>query len=294
MPLSLQERDLTYRIYLVFSFLRTYMSAAAFWNLSTGQMSLFLRRPLLRFGGIASSISSNLASDACLVSASKGIEQYSLQTITQVLHHCCGTDRLVVLSGPSFAVEVARELPTAVVAASALPQLASGVQGLFSGSRFRVYTSYDVAGVEFGGAMKNVIAIAAGVCHGMQLGQNAIAALVTRGLAEMSRLAVVLGAQAQTLAGLAGLGDLMLTCNGDLSRNRQVGIQLASGKTVEAITAGMKTVAEGLLTTNSIVALGRRENVSLPIAEQMHSTLHGGCSPQDAIRFLMERSLKEE
>ena len=183
--------------------------------------------------------------ESCLLTAAKGIEEASLLRISQVLREACGGYRIGVISGPSFAREVAQELPTAIVAASADADLAQSVQILFSGPRFRVYASTDVCGVEMGGAVKNVIAIAAGVCHGLNLGGNAVAALITRGLAEMSRLAVSLGAKPETLAGLAGLGDLVLTCNGQLSRNREVGIQLALGKTVASITNGMKTVAEG-------------------------------------------------
>ena len=233
-----------------------------------------------------------LDSEIPLISASKGIEEHSLQRMSQVLSEVCDGHEVVALSGPSFAREVAQELPTALVAASADPVLAQSVQILFSGPRFRVYASSDVCGVEIGGAVKNVIAIAAGVCHGLNLGSNAVAALITRGLAEMSRLAVSLGARAETLSGLAGLGDLALTCNGGLSRNREVGIQLALGRTVESITTGMKTIAEGIRTTNSVVELGRKYAVSLPISEQMHAVLHGRRAPVDAIQSLMERSLR--
>ena len=235
-----------------------------------------------------------LPPDSCIISASKGIEENTLQTMSEVLEETCAADNLVVISGPSFAHEVARELPTAIVAASIRLNLAEGVQRLFSGPRFRLYASNDVRGVELGGAMKNIIAIAAGVCSGLELGHNAIAALITRGLAEMTRLAISLGAQPQTLAGLAGLGDLVLTCNGELSRNRQVGIQLASGKNVNEITAEMKSVAEGIRTTNSIVALGHRQNVNLPISVAMQAVLEGRQIPSDAIRILMDRSLRGE
>ncbi len=235
-----------------------------------------------------------LPPEVSFVSASKGIECKSLQTMSQVLEEVCGSSHLAVLSGPSFALEVARQLPTALVAASRSLKLAQAVQQLFSGPHFRVYVSEDVCGVELGGAVKNVIAIAAGVCHGLELGQNAVAALITRGLAEMSRLAVALGAQPQTLSGLAGLGDLVLTCNGQLSRNRQVGIELASGRTVADITSGMQMVAEGIRTAESVVALGRREKVSLPISEQMHAVLLGRREPTEAIRLLLERSPRGE
>jgi len=235
-----------------------------------------------------------LEPDACLISATKGIEEGSLSRMSEVLSEVCGPRKFVALSGPSFAREVAEERPTALVAASGDLGLAQEVQQLFSGARFRVYASTDVTGVELGGAVKNVIAIAAGVCHGLQLGHNAAAALITRGLAEMSRLGVALHADPMTLAGLAGLGDLVLTCTGDLSRNRNVGIQLAQGQSLAQITQSMKTVAEGIRSTNSVVKLGRRESVSLPISEQMYAVLHAGCSPMEAMGRLMERSPKRE
>jgi len=231
---------------------------------------------------------------ATLISATKGLEENTLLRMSQVLRQVSGSEKIVVLSGPSFAREVAQKQPTAVVSASADLALAQQVQNLFSGARFRVYASQDVVGVELGGAVKNVIAIAAGVCHGLNLGQNALAALITRGLAEMSRLAAALGAQPQTLGGLTGLGDLVLTCNGELSRNRHVGIQLAQGQTLPQIVEGMKTVAEGIKTTDSVVRLGAREKVTLPISEQMHAVLHGKQTPREAIEILMDRSLGGE
>jgi glycerol-3-phosphate dehydrogenase (NAD(P)+) len=205
-----------------------------------------------------------------------------------------GTSRVAVISGPSFAKEVARSEPTAVVAAAVEPELAAKVQSAFSGPTFRVYTSSDPIGVEIGGSIKNVVAIGAGVLHGMGLGHNAMAALITRGLAEMTRLAVAMGGQPQTLAGLAGLGDLVLTCTGDLSRNRTLGIELAKGRKLDDIVNSMKMVAEGVKTTNAAVDLAKRYSVEMPIAEQMFHMLHFGSSPQEAIRRLMERSLKGE
>jgi glycerol-3-phosphate dehydrogenase (NAD(P)+) len=201
---------------------------------------------------------------------------------------------VAVISGPSFAMEVACFEPTAVVAASTEPGLAEAVQAAFSGPTFRVYTSSDPIGVEIGGSIKNVVAIGAGVLHGMGLGHNAMAALITRGLAEMTRLAVAMGGKAQTLAGLAGLGDLVLTCTGDLSRNRTVGVELARGRKLDEIVNSMKMVAEGIKTTDVAVDLAERYSVEMPIATQMHRMLHAGSSPQEAIRQLMERSLKEE
>jgi glycerol-3-phosphate dehydrogenase (NAD(P)+) len=202
--------------------------------------------------------------------------------------------RIAVISGPTFAREVARGEPTALVVASADPSLAETVQSAFSGSTFRLYTSSDPAGVEVGGAVKNVVAIGAGVCHGLGLGSNALAALITRGLAEITRLAIAMGGKPSTLAGLAGLGDLVLTCTGDLSRNRKVGMELANGKSLNEIVNSMQMVAEGIKTTNATVDLAHRHGVEMPIAEQMHAMLHQGRPPREAIRRLMERSLKPE
>jgi glycerol-3-phosphate dehydrogenase (NAD(P)+) len=228
------------------------------------------------------------------VSATKGLENHSLLRITEVIREVVGTPRVAVVSGPSFAREVASFEPTAVVAASAAPGVAEAVQAAFSGPTFRVYTSSDPIGVEIGGSIKNVVAIGAGVLHGMGLGHNAMAALITRGLAEMTRLAVAMGGKPQTLAGLAGLGDLVLTCTGDLSRNRAVGVELARGRSLNEIVNSMKMVAEGVKTTDVAVDLAARYAVEMPIAAQMYRMLHAGSSPQEAIRQLMERSLKEE
>jgi glycerol-3-phosphate dehydrogenase (NAD(P)+) len=228
------------------------------------------------------------------VSATKGLENHSLLRITEVIREVVGTPRVAVVSGPSFAREVARFEPTAVVAAADEPGVAEAVQTAFSGPTFRVYTSSDPIGVEIGGSIKNVVAIGAGVLHGMGLGHNAMAALITRGLAEMTRLAVAMGGKPQTLAGLAGLGDLVLTCTGDLSRNRAVGVELARGRSLNEIVNSMKMVAEGVKTTDVAVDLAARYAVEMPIAAQMYRMLHAGSSPQEAIRQLMERSLKEE
>jgi glycerol-3-phosphate dehydrogenase (NAD(P)+) len=228
------------------------------------------------------------------VSATKGLENHSLLRMSEVIREVVATSRVAVISGPSFAREVARLEPTAVVAASHENGLAEAVQAAFSGPTFRVYASSDPIGVEIGGSIKNVVAICAGVLHGMGLGHNAMAALITRGLAEITRLAVAMGAKSQTLAGLAGLGDLVLTCTGDLSRNRAVGIELARGRRLDEIVASMKMVAEGINTTDVVVDLAKRYSVEMPIAGQMHQVLHAGSSPQEAIRRLMERSLKGE
>jgi glycerol-3-phosphate dehydrogenase (NAD(P)+) len=228
------------------------------------------------------------------VSATKGLENHSLQRTSEVIREVVGTSRVAVISGPSFAREVARFEPTAVVAASTVSGMAEAVQAAFSGPTFRVYTSSDPIGVEIGGSIKNVVAIGAGVLHGMGLGHNAMAALITRGLAEMTRLAVAMGGKPQTLAGLAGLGDLVLTCTGDLSRNRTVGVELARGRKLDEIVSSMRMVAEGVKTTDAAVDLAKRYSVEMPIAAQMFQMLHAGSSPQEAIRRLMERSLKGE
>jgi glycerol-3-phosphate dehydrogenase (NAD(P)+) len=200
----------------------------------------------------------------------------------------------VVLSGPSFATEVARGLPTAVSVACADPVLAEEVQREFRAAYFRLYASSDVVGVEVGGALKNIIAIAAGVVEGLGLGQNALAALVTRGLAEITRLACVVGAQRETLSGLSGLGDLVLTCTGTLSRNRHVGVELAHGRKISDVVAGMKMVAEGVKTTTAALALGRKYGVELPIATQMAEVLSGRQTAAGAVEELMLRPQKTE
>jgi glycerol-3-phosphate dehydrogenase (NAD(P)+) len=234
------------------------------------------------------------------VSATKGIENDTLLRMTEVMEEVIGRfcgwkPRIAALSGPSFAKEVAQGSPTALTVASADSALAARVQKDFSDPAFRIYMNDDLVGVELGGALKNVIAIAAGVCSGLGLGHNSVAALMTRGLAEITRLAVACGAQPQTMAGLAGLGDLVLTCTGGLSRNRSVGIALGQGQQLKQIIAGMHgTVAEGVLTTNAALGLARQHGVEMPITEQMYAILHDGKSPHDAIRELMARPGKAE
>jgi glycerol-3-phosphate dehydrogenase (NAD(P)+) len=205
-----------------------------------------------------------------------------------------GKHPVVVLSGPSFAAEVARRLPTALVAASSDQQAVRLVQEGLRGSFFRLYASDDVAGVEVGGALKNIIAIASGVVESLGLGHNALAALITRGLVEISRLAFAMGGRRETLAGLSGLGDLVLTCTGSLSRNRHVGVELGRGRSLDAILAGMRMVAEGVNTTSAALALGARHDVELPIAEQMAEVLGGGKSPREAVADLMLRRQRGE
>jgi glycerol-3-phosphate dehydrogenase (NAD(P)+) len=232
---------------------------------------------------------------AVLVSATKGLEQDTLLRISQVIaQELDGSPPVAVLSGPSFAMEVARGLPTAVCVACVDPTLAEEVQREFRGTAFRLYASTDVTGVEIGGALKNIIAIAAGVVEGLGLGQNALAALITRGLAEITRLASAVGGQRETLSGLSGLGDLVLTCNGTLSRNRHVGVELAHGRAIAEVVAGMKMVAEGVKTTTAALALGQRHGVELPIAAQMDAVLSGKRSVTAAVEELMLRPQKTE
>ncbi len=231
------------------------------------------------------------------VSATKGLEHGSLARMSEVITEAFAprfVPRLAVLSGPSFALEVARADPTAVVVASSDADVAATIQKEFSGPTLRLYTNSDVVGVELCGAAKNVIAIAAGVCAGIGLGTNTIAALITRGLAEMTRLVVALGGCRDTLAGLAGLGDLVLTATGALSRNRFVGIELGKGRPLADILDGMRMVAEGVGTTAATLALARRYGIEMPITEQMHAVLEGRRAPGEAIRDLMERRLKQE
>jgi len=233
-----------------------------------------------------------------VVSATKGLEESSLQRMTEVIAQVLqrnGGAAIGALSGPSFAQEVARGDPTAITIASQDTALLRTVQQEFSDPSFRVYTNSDVVGVELGGALKNIVAIAAGICDGLGLGHNSAAALITRGLAEMTRLVVACGGRAETMAGLAGLGDLVLTCTGGLSRNRSVGVELGRGRKLPEILAGMHgMVAEGIFTTTAAVGLARARSVEMPITEQMHAILHQGKSPREAIHELMTRSGKSE
>ncbi len=233
----------------------------------------------------------HLRPEMLFVSATKGIENDSLLRMTEVIAQVLPfSPRIGALSGPSFAKEVAKGDPTAIAIASTDPELGCLVQKDFSDPSFRVYTNDDVVGVEMGGALKNVIAIAAGVCDGMGLGHNTIAALITRGLAEITRLTVACGGKPLTMAGLAGMGDLVLTCTGGLSRNRTVGVELGKGRRLDDIIAGMHgMVAEGVLTTNAAVGLAARMSVEMPISQQMHAILHEGKPARDAIRELMTR-----
>jgi glycerol-3-phosphate dehydrogenase (NAD(P)+) len=226
--------------------------------------------------------------------ASKGIEQRSLALMSEVVEAEVPGGRVVAISGPSFAAEVAARQPTAIVAASRDPEAAQQVQDALSNATFRVYTHDDLIGVELGGALKNVMAVATGIVEGAGLGNNSRAALITRGLAEMTRLGVALGARQSTFAGLAGIGDLVLTCTGALSRNRAIGMEIGSGKTLEQALAGKPTVAEGVDTTKSALALAQREGVEMPIATMVYRILFDGHSPRRAIPELMARGLRSE
>lgn len=238
-----------------------------------------------------------LSSQVKVVSATKGIENKTLLTMSGVLREALSLkdgERLAVLSGPSFALEVSREMPTAVTIASENRALADQLQHIFFTPYFRTYTSPDVVGVELGGALKNVIAIATGISDGLGLGYNTRAALITRGLAEISRLSLKMGANQKTLSGLTGMGDLILTCTGELSRNRAVGIKLGEGIELSHILKDMRTVAEGIETTRSSFDLSRKMNVEMPITEQVYYILYQNKSPKDAVDELMRRDLKME
>ena len=239
----------------------------------------------------------HLPHGAAIVTCSKGIEGGTGFTMAQVAADVLAPehrDHLAALSGPSFAKEVASGTPTAVTVASERPEVAQKVQAAFAGPRFRVYTSRDIVGVELGGAVKNPLAIAAGMVAGLDLGHNAMSAMITRGLAEMTRLGLSLGADLATLAGLAGLGDLVLTCTGSLSRNRMVGTRLAKGETIEQITSSMRQVAEGVKNTTTILSLARRQGVEMPIIEVVQRVLAGETTPELALDELMNREPKPE
>jgi glycerol-3-phosphate dehydrogenase (NAD(P)+) len=245
--------------------------------------------------GVMSQAAPFLAAGAVIVSATKGLEAGSMRRMSEVIALEAGPGHpVVVLSGPSFALEVARQLPTAILAASDDPNAIELVQHEFRGPYFRLYGSDDVIGVEIGAATKNIIAIAAGVVEGLGLGHNALAALITRGLAELTRLACAAGGRRETLAGLSGLGDLVLTCTGSLSRNRHVGIELAKGRTLASILASMKMVAEGVITTGAALELGAQYGVELPIATQMAEVLSGRADVRTALDALMLRKQRAE
>jgi len=238
-----------------------------------------------------------LVKDAVIISASKGIEIESLKPLSEVLKDALPPafhGRLCFLSGPSFAKEVAQGMPTAVALACSDPAVGARAQQLLSSPAFRVYTNADVIGVELGGAVKNVIAIAAGVLEGLGFGHNTLAALITRGLAEMARLGAAMGANALTFSGLAGMGDLVLTCTGDLSRNRTLGVRLGKGEKFADIMKGLPTVAEGVKTAKATRALARLRGVEMPVVEEVYRILYEDKDPRQALKDLMSRELKGE
>lgn len=261
----------------------------------TGAQVIVMAVPSHGLRHVAKQAAAHIAPGTLVLSATKGLEEGTLLRMSEVLATECQPGvRHAVLSGPSFAAELARELPTAIVVASGSAETVAYVQTKFRSGALRLYGSDDVIGVEIGGALKNIIAIAAGAVEGLGLGHNALAALITRGLAEIARLAVALGAQRDTLAGLAGLGDLILTCTGQLSRNRHVGVELAHGRPLAEILASTKMVAEGVRTTGAALALGARVGVELPIAAQMADVLAGRREPKDAVCELMGRRQRSE
>jgi glycerol-3-phosphate dehydrogenase (NAD(P)+) len=248
-------------------------------------------------GRVIADAAPHLDREALVLSASKGIELRTHRRMDEVMSAVLGDAhmaRFSVISGPSFAAEVAREAPTAVVTASRDPAAARRVQALFQNRSFRVYTNADVIGVELGGALKNVIALAAGVAAGLGFGHNTMAALITRGLAEITRLGVAMGARRETFSGLAGMGDLVLTCTGDLSRNRTVGFRLGRGDTLETILGEMRAVAEGVKTTEAVYDLAQEYDVEMPITTEVRAMLREGRHPRQALENLMSRDPKPE
>jgi glycerol-3-phosphate dehydrogenase (NAD(P)+) len=245
---------------------------------------------------VASRLGRHLPASARVVSATKGIEEERFARISEVLDEALpgAAGRRAVLSGPTFALEVAQGRPTAAVLAAPDVELARGLQQALSAPAFRLYTQTDVIGVELGGALKNVIAIAAGISDGLDLGANARAALLTRGLAEMTRLGVAVGARPRTFAGLAGIGDLILTCTGQLSRNRRLGLALAGGTSAAAWQAGTRSVAEGVLTTRAVLGLARKAGVETPIAAEVAAVLFDGKPPREALTALLSREVRPE
>ena len=272
---------------------------------ATGDLAAAFSRAEVAVNVVPSQFAGRVMADAAphvgegcqLVSASKGIETATLRRMDEVLMDALGERRMkgfTVLSGPSFAVEVAHEAPTAVVAASVDPDAAALVQRLFQNRYLRVYTNPDVVGVELGGALKNVIALAAGMSSGLGFGHNTLAALITRGLAEMARLGQAMGAQPTTFAGLAGMGDLVLTCTGELSRNRTVGVRLGRGESLASILKEMSAIAEGVKTAQAAHDLAQREGVEMPITSEVRAILVDGRDPREALWSLMQRGPKPE
>ncbi len=262
-----------------------------------GSQIVFVAVPSKFCRQIYNQLAPHLSGQQIIVSLTKGLEEESLKRMSQVMEEIFLPKffpQIAVLSGPSFAKEVAEEQPTAVVIASKDLTLAQRIQKLISSVSFRVYTSQDIIGVELAGALKNVIAIAAGILDSLQLGHNSMAALLTRGLYEITRLGLKLGAKRETFSGLAGIGDLVLTCTGKLSRNRYLGSELGKGKSLTEIVSGMKMVVEGVTTTLSARLLTQREGVEMPICEEVYQVLYNNKNPQQAVKDLMTRRLKEE
>jgi glycerol-3-phosphate dehydrogenase (NAD(P)+) len=264
---------------------------------AAGRTIILLVTPVQVMRGVLKQMIPFIGSGSIIANASKGIELETLRTVSQICTELLPaglTGRFVALSGPTFAREVAQGLPSLIVAASRDEEAARRVQAAFSCPCLRVYTNTDVIGVELGGAVKNVIAIAAGICDGLGFGHNARAALITRGLAEMNRLGQAMGAQAETFSGLAGMGDLVLTCTGDLSRNRTVGFKLGQGMRLADILAEMRMVAEGVKSAESVYNLARKLGVDMPIVEQTYRILHENKPAREAVTELMARGLKAE
>jgi glycerol-3-phosphate dehydrogenase (NAD(P)+) len=276
---------------------RSIRPVQSFKEISEGKDFVFLVVPSHFFRNIITELSPFLSPSTVLIECTKGIENETLMTMSQVITSVLPEDRgnnLMCLSGPSFAREVCRKHPTAVTLASINGKMAGYLQKLLSTDYFRVYTTNDVIGVELGGALKNVIAIAAGISDGLGFGPNARAALLTRGIAEITRLGVSMGAQPLTFAGLAGIGDLILTCTGDLSRNRTVGLKIAEGISISQIVSGMEMVAEGIKTSLSAYNLAKKMGVDMPIIREVYRVIYKAKDPREAVRELMTRELKEE
>ncbi len=247
----------------------------------------YLRSALTRFKGI-------FAPEIPIVSVTKGIENETLMRPSEIITSVLGNQPISLLLGPSHAEEVARGLPTTIVASSKDPNLARAVQEIFTTDRFRVYTNPDMLGVELGAAMKNVIAIASGICDGLKFGDNSKAALITRGLAEISRLGIAMGAQRSTFSGLTGLGDLITTCISPYGRNRRVGEQIGKGRNLQEILNNMEQIAEGVWTTRSVMAISEKFHVEMPITREIYNVLFTNKSPLEAVGNLMLRTPKSE
>jgi glycerol-3-phosphate dehydrogenase (NAD(P)+) len=280
-----------------FPFPRRLRTTTSLEEAARGSSMLVAASPSHAMREVMSGVLPFCSAEVLVVSASKGIEAHSLKRMTEVLCDLFGAARargIGTLSGPSFAREVAAGMPTAVTVAAPEMESAAAMQHVFSAPTFRVYTSTDVVGVEIGGAAKNVIAIAAGVCDGLGFGGSTRAALITRGVAEVSRLIAKLGGEARTASGLSGVGDLVLTCTGDLSRNRSVGLRLGRGEKLAEILADMRMVAEGVKNSVTVSALAHRVGVEMPITEQIRQLLHEDKPARQVVGDLMSRTAKPE